>query len=116
MKLIALLAAALMVLPAPQARKAKKPAKPPVTPPAVQQQVVSVETENTSLVFLVNGKGQVYTRHYGARIAEPAQYLEEAAELYTRALIISGGAEPEHFTEKELSAWKYPEDLRKKGE
>jgi len=45
-----------------------------------------------------------------------AQYLEEAAELYTRALIISGGAEPEHFTEKELSAWKYPEDLRKKGE
>ena len=78
MKLIALLAAALMVLPAPQARKAKKPAKPPVTPPAVQQQVVSVETENTSLVFLVDGKGQVYTRHYGARIAEPAQYLEEA--------------------------------------
>ena len=78
MKQIAVLAATLMVLPAPQARKAKKPAKPPVTPPAVQQQVVSVETENTSLILLIDGKGQVYTRHYGARIGQPGLYLEEA--------------------------------------
>lgn len=77
MKLIALLAAVLAMLPSPQARKNQKPAKPPVIPPAVQRQVVSVETENSSLVFLVKENGQVYTRHYGTRIGRPEQYAEE---------------------------------------
>ncbi len=41
-----------------------------------------------------------------------AQYLEEAAELYTRVLIINGGREPERFSAAEYGAWKYPEKLR----
>lgn len=41
-----------------------------------------------------------------------ASYVEEIAEVYYRALLINGGMEPEHIPEKELSKWKYPDEIK----
>lgn len=38
-------------------------------------QVIAVETDNSSLLFLVRDNGQVHTLHYGARLQQPQQYL-----------------------------------------
>ena len=75
---VVLCLAALLAVVSPEARKVKKPAHPPVMPPSVERQVVSIETENTSLVFLVKENGQVHTQHYGARLSQPEAYLEAA--------------------------------------
>ena len=77
MKLIAFIAAALMLLPSPaQARKVKKTfTHQTVEIPAVERQVVSIETENTALVLLVLENGAVQTLHYGTRLSQPEQFL-----------------------------------------
>ena len=80
MKLTALIAALLLVLPLPaNNRKERK--------------VISVETQNTSLVFLVQENRQLFTLHYGSRIAQPGQYLPASlgSEDYT---VLSGLAYP----------------------
>lgn len=43
-----------------------------------------------------------------------AQYMEEAAQMYLNVLILTGGKEPEAFTQAELDAWRYPSSLEKR--
>lgn len=40
-----------------------------------------------------------------------AAYVEEIAHLYHNVLTVSGGVEPEHFSQQELADWKYPEQI-----
>ncbi len=76
MKLTAIAAALLLVLPLPaQPRKAKKPAKPTFIPPVVERQIVPIETENSALMLLVLESGQVHTLHYGAKMGPAEQFL-----------------------------------------
>ncbi len=76
MRLVAILAAILVALPLPvEARKAKKFTHETVAIPAVERQVISIETDNTSLNLLVTEKGAVQTLHYGARIQEPSAWM-----------------------------------------
>ena len=44
--------------------------------PAQQRQVISIETENSSLILLVHKNGRVETVHYGAFLGSPEQYLQ----------------------------------------
>lgn len=79
MKLTALVAALLVVCPLPaQTRKARKPAQPTFIPPVVERQIIPIQTQNSSLVLLVQESGQVYTLHYGARMDRPEQFLGAA--------------------------------------
>ena len=76
MKLTTFLAVAFLLLPLhSEARKAKKFTHETVAIPAVERQVIAVETENTALVLLVQENGLVKTLHYGAPVGDPAQYL-----------------------------------------
>ena len=76
MKRLALAAVLLLALPFPsQARKTLKAISSPANLPATERQVIAVETENTSLLLLVQENRQVYHLHYGARIADPSQFL-----------------------------------------
>ena len=91
MKLTALLFSLLLTLP--WQADARKTTKIAVPTPSVERQVVAVETENTSLVFLVQENGQVFTVHYGARVAQPEQFLnmQVGSEDYT---VCNGPAYP----------------------
>ncbi len=77
-KTLLLIAAALIaLLPATaQGKKGKKFTHETVAIPQVEKQVIAVETENSSLVLLVHENGRLETTHYGARIAQPAQFLK----------------------------------------
>ena len=76
MKLPVLAAALLVALPlTAQIRKAKTQVPPIVVPPAVERQVVAVETDNSALVLLVEENGQVFTAHYGPRVEAPEQFI-----------------------------------------
>ena len=46
-----------------------------VAVPAVTPKVVAVETAHTQLILQVDAKGIVRTVHYGAPVANPAQFL-----------------------------------------
>ena len=74
-RIVAILCALTCALLPSQARKAKKFTHETVAIPAVERQVIAVETENTALVLLVQENGLVKTLHYGAPIGDPAQYL-----------------------------------------
>lgn len=41
-----------------------------------------------------------------------AAYVEELAELYYNALTVSGGKEPECFSQEELQKWEYPKEIK----
>ena len=94
MKRIAILAAAILVamLPA-QARKTRKFTHETVAVPKVQPQVISIDTDNTSLVLEVMENGELMFRHYGARIHNPAQYqgLETGRGYGAPAFPAAGG-------------------------
>ncbi len=76
MKLTLFLAAALLLLPLnTEARKAKKFAHQTVAIPAVERQVIAIETEHTALILLVQENGLVKNLHYGAPMGDPGQYL-----------------------------------------
>lgn len=40
-----------------------------------------------------------------------ANYIEELAEIYYRALQINGGKEPDSFSAEELENWRYPSEI-----
>ena len=76
MKRMLLLAASVLLLCLPtEARKQKKFVHQTVEIPAVERQVIAIETDHTALVLLVHENGALQTLHYGARLARPEQYL-----------------------------------------
>jgi len=76
MKRILPVACALLCALVPsQARKTQKFTHETVQLPAVERQIISVQTENTSLVLLVHENGALQTVHYGTRLPNPEEYL-----------------------------------------
>ena len=43
--------------------------------PKVERKVIAIETENSSLVFLLQENSQLHMIHYGARVGDPQQFL-----------------------------------------
>ena len=76
MKRILPVACALLCALVPsQARKTQKFTHETVQLPAMERQIISVQTENTSLVLLVHENGALQTVHYGTRLPNPEEYL-----------------------------------------
>ena len=72
--LTALLLAAVLSAPA-QGRKVKKFTHETTAIPAVQPQVIAVETANTSLVLSVRENGTLHQVHFGAKVSDPQEFL-----------------------------------------
>ena len=49
---------------------------------AVEPTFISIETDHTQLILTVDEAGNLRTRHYGARIGDPAPFLLMDASLY----------------------------------
>ena len=74
-RIIILLAAVLMVAAMPaEARKAKKFTHQTVEIPAVEPQVIVVETAESQLVLAVTKDRQLVLRHYGAPVKDAGQF------------------------------------------
>ncbi len=80
MKRILLLAAAVLLAVAPSAARKTKKAAPKehqvVEIPKIAPQVIAIETDHSQLVLLARPNGVLHTCHYGAKIADPGQFLD----------------------------------------
>ena len=56
---------------------------------AVEPTLISIETDHTQLILTVDAAGNLRTRHYGARIADPAPFL-----LMETGMHLENGAGP----------------------
>ena len=75
MKQLTLLLTALVAILPLEARKVQKFTHETYPLPQVERKVISIDTEGSSLVLLVQENGEVFTLHYGARLSRPAQFL-----------------------------------------
>ena len=87
MKKLLLICTALLLLASTGAEGRKPPKKTAFTHetveiPAVTPQVIAVETAHTALILQVDDKGAVRIVHYGARIADPGQFLRFDDKIY----------------------------------
>ncbi len=78
-KFFLLLSAALLLLPfsgSSAPKNKKKDTHTVVSVPAVEEQVIAVETEGIQWVFNVDKAGVLRSYHFGKKIADPGQFLE----------------------------------------
>ena len=75
-KIILALAAALMLIPASAdaRRKPKVFTHETVEIPAMDPEVIAVSTDNTSLILYAREDRQLFTLHYGCKVADPGEY------------------------------------------
>ena len=83
--LMALAAAALVLMPAPAHAKKKQKVftHETVEIPAMEPEVIAISTQNTSLIIRAQEDRQLFTLHYGAKVADPAEYQEYLTERFT---------------------------------
>lgn len=74
-RFLLLMSLALVLVPASAQKKSKKFVHETVAIPQVERKVITVETQNTSLVILVHPNGHLETVHYGAKLSHPEQFL-----------------------------------------
>ena len=112
MKKTLLLAAAVLLVALPsEARKKPKFTHETVAVPAVEREIISVETASTSLNLLVTEKGELQTLHYGAKIEDPGAWLQldGSSEDYNGCRSLTYPATGGRFISEPALHVKYPD-------
>ena len=73
-----------------------------------------IEPIKRSDVILLEKHGAVAVDKNIKEALVKANYIEELAEIYYRALVLNNGKEPDAFSVQELNDWKYPSQIKMK--